>query len=437
MAPDNETIAAVATAAGPAGVSVVRVSGPLSGEIARSITHRQLTPRLATYTSFRDSDGQPFDKGVALYFPAPHSLTGEPVLELQGHGGDMAPALLLQATLQAGARLARPGEFSERAFRNNKMDLAQAEAVGDLIYSASQASARAAFRSLSGEFSEQIHLQVDAVLQLRTLTEAHLDFPEEEIAFDPPAEALNALEARLSRLIQRAHQGRLLRDGARVVLAGPPNAGKSSLMNRLTDAPTSIVASTPGTTRDILRVSVVMEGVRLHLTDTAGLRADPEGEVEAEGVARARQSLEQADLIVWMTATDTFDEPPPDCLQVRLLRVHNKIDLDARLQPGVETDGRLHVSVKTGQGLDELESTILKMLGAEGSFEGSFTARQRHLEALDRALKHVRLALKNTTAPELLAESLRDAQNALGEITGEVTTEDLLGQIFSSFCIGK
>lgn len=436
---EGDTIAAIATAPGPAGLAVVRVSGSAAASIAEQVIRRKPRPRHATYSTFWDTKGRPIDQGVALYFPAPHSYTGESVLELQGHGGNMVPALIMETVTALGARIARPGEFSERAFRNNKLDLAQAEAVGDLIYSSSQAAARAAMQSLCGGFSKRIHQLVGEILRLRTLVEAHLDFPDEEIDFHPPQTEMESLRQGLLALIEQAQQGRLLRDGAQVVLAGPPNVGKSSLMNYLTDEPTSIVASAPGTTRDVIQTQAVIGGLRMNLSDTAGFREKPSEEVEAVGMARAEKQLKTADLIVWVTAVETPNDHPFPTVESgqKLLRVHNKIDLTRECPPGIHSDGRAYVSVLKGQGLGELKQAMLEALGASAGFEGSFTARQRHLESLNRALGCVVDGGARVEMLELLAEHLRGAQTALGEITGEVSTEDLLGQIFSSFCIGK
>ncbi|HHH36465.1 MAG TPA: tRNA uridine-5-carboxymethylaminomethyl(34) synthesis GTPase MnmE [Gammaproteobacteria bacterium] len=444
----TDTIAAVATPPGRGGVGIVRVSGPAASAIATAVLGQCPPPRHAAYLPFRDEDGRILDHGIALYFPGPHSFTGEDVLELQGHGGPVVLDMLLRRTLALGARPARPGEFSERAFLNGKLDLAQAEAVADLIDSASEAAARSALRSLEGEFSRRIHALVEAVTALRVYVEGAIDFPEEEIDFLTEGEVsrrLQALRNELSALQDEARQGCLLREGMRVVITGRPNAGKSSLLNLLARREAAIVTDIPGTTRDVLREAINLDGLPLHLSDTAGLR-DSDDPVERLGVARAREEIGTADRILLVMddreAEDLalLDEGvPPE----RLTVVHNKIDLTGHA-PGLETaaDGhtRLWLSARTGAGLDLLCRHLKAVMGYHHETEGGFMARRRHLDALRRAGEHLAAGhhqLETQRAGELLAEDLRQAQQALGEITGEVSSDDLLGRIFSEFCIGK
>ncbi len=417
-------------------------------------------PRHAAYRAFADADGHAIDRGIAVFFPAPHSFTGEHVLELHGHGGMVVLDTLLRRVLALGARLARPGEFSERAFLNGKMDLAQAEAVADLIDSASAAAARSAMRSLHGEFSSRVHEAVDGVVRLRTYVEAAIDFPEEEIDFladDRIPDELAAIDERLGSLLRSARQGCLLQEGMTVVLAGRPNVGKSSLLNRLAQYDAAIVSSTPGTTRDVLRERIRIGDMPLHIVDTAGLRESGD-DVETEGVRRAKNAMERADRIllvvddaapegeVTITEADgTQDGPgsrqylpatPPRTV------IRNKIDLTGR-RPGIaETaDGvEIALSAKTGQGLDLLREHLQASMGYQPPEAGTFIARRRHLDAIERARGSVLRAsdqFAQTRAGEFLAEELRQAQNALNEITGEFTSEDLLERIFSNFCVGK
>lgn len=445
-----DTIAAVATPLGRGGVGVVRVSGWQVRDIAQQILGAVPAPRLAKYQPFRNADGSAIDTGLALFFPAPHSFTGEDVLELQGHGGMVVMDLLLKRVGELGARLARPGEFSERAFLNGKLDLAQAEAVADLIDSNTEQAARAAVRSLQGEFSARINALVDELIQLRMFVESAIDFPEEEIDFLSDA----AVGTRLDELIQQvdavlasAQQGRLLRDGMTVVIAGKPNAGKSSLLNRLVARDAAIVTDVPGTTRDVLREYIHIDGMPLHVIDTAGLRESAD-QVEREGIRRAWDEISRADRILLVVddqegvgdaerAILARMEPKP-----RLTLVRNKIDLTGRA-PGLregELECEVALSARTGEGLDVLRNHLKACMGFHATAEGSFLARRRHLDALERArafLAQGRTQLDDHRAGELLAEDLRHAQTALAEITGEFTTEDLLDRIFSSFCIGK
>lgn len=442
VAPD--TIAAIATPGGPGGIGIVRVSGERTEKVARRVLGKLPPPRLATRSVFRDAQGEPTDEGIALYFPAPDSYTGESVLELQGHAGDVVLGLVLKGILGMGVRLAKPGEFSERAFLNDKLDLTQVEAVADLIGSSSEAAARAALQSLQGKFSKKINSLGDDLLSVRALLEAQLDFPDEEdVELVTPAKLqqdLQTLEAQLVDLVAQTKQGQLLRDGVRVALIGAPNVGKSSLLNYLTGQQTAIVTPIPGTTRDVVRATAIVGDLTLHLSDTAGLHLNPQDEVEAIGMERARNELAAADLVLVMTAEGIPAQPPCDLADdADQLFVHNKIDLTG-LTPGLAADGSCRISLLTGDGLDTLKTTIRQLAGLEGERQGSFTARLRHLEALKTALDALRRgirSLQNLSAPELLAEDLRVAHEALGQMTGRVTTEHLLGEIFASFCIGK
>jgi tRNA modification GTPase len=447
--PATDTIAAIATPPGRGGVGIVRVSGKGVATIAGGILGVLPKPRHAQFTSFLDDSAAPIDQGLALYFKGPASFTGEDVLELQGHGGPVVMDLLLRRVIELGARLAEPGEFSRRAYLNDKLDLAQAEAVADLIDSQTSAAARSAMRSLSGEFSDQVYALVAAITQLRMYVEAAIDFPEEEIDFladNHVASELAALIERVARLRRRAQTGRLLRDGMTLVIAGLPNAGKSSLMNVLTGQDSAIVTHIPGTTRDVLRERVELDGLPLHIVDTAGLR-EAEDAVELEGVRRAREEIARADLALWVfdAETDpqasglTAAELPP---QLPLTRIRNKADL-VSLPCGLrdhQGTPEISLSAKTGEGIDALREHLKKLVSYEGTGEGDFSARRRHLDAISRAQGLIlagQEALSEGQAGELLAEDLRQAQMALSEITGEFSADDLLGEIFSSFCIGK
>ena len=443
-APD--TIVAVATPVGRGAVGVVRVSGAAVPQLAVALLGALPLPRCAVLATFRDRHGRPLDHGLALYFPAPASFTGEHVLELQGHGGTMVLDLVVQCLLEAGCRLARPGEFSERAFLNGKMDIAQAEAVADLIDAGTSAAARAAVRSMQGEFSAHIVALQSQLTELRSYVEAAIDFPDEEIDLLNDA----ALAARLARVFDAFHsiqaaarQGALLRDGITVVIAGKPNAGKSSLLNRLVGDDVAIVTDVPGTTRDLLRHQVQLEGLPLTLIDTAGLREshDP---VEQEGIRRARSAMLSADCVLYVLdgAVDAALPPAelPDLPGVPVIAIINKIDLTGAAARADADRMRLYVSARTGAGLDLVRSHLMALAGYENSEAGVFSARRRHLDALERAEILVRTAyesLQTERAFELFAEDLRLAQQALGEITGEFTSDDLLGEIFGSFCIGK
>lgn len=447
--PRPDTIAAVATPPGRGGVGILRVSGPLCPDLALQILGRTPNPRRACFTGFRDANADLIDEGIALYFPAPHSYTGEPVLELQGHGSPVVMDLLLQRVLDLGVRLARPGEFTERAFLNAKLDLAQAEAIADLIESGTATAARMAARSLQGEFSRRVQSLVEELVRLRTYVEAAIDFPEEEIDFlsDKKISAnLESIHQNIDDLFQSARVGRLIREGMNLVIAGPPNAGKSSLMNALAGRESAIVTDVPGTTRDLLREYIQIDGMPVHIIDTAGLRESSD-RIEQEGMRRTREELLRADRILWVfdAMADpehlNFDrsELPTD---IPLTFVRNKIDLIG-LSPRVsKTDQgvELAIAAKTGQGLNLLRSHLKDCVGYQGEQQGEFIARRRHLDAISRAEAHLsegRQRLVKLAAGELLAEELRLAQKALSEITGEFTADDLLGEIFSSFCIGK
>ncbi len=432
----RDTIAALATPAGRGGIGVVRVSGARVPDIARQILGRVPEPRRATHAVFRDARGEAVDEGVAIYFPAPRSYTGESVLELQGHGGSVVSQALLAACIDAGARLAEPGEFTRRAFLEGKIDLAQAEAVADLIDAASREAARSALRSLSGEFSAAVCALRERLVELRALTEALLDFPEEDVddlhrddAARRLAETLRALED----VLEKSRQGSLLRSGVHVVLAGRPNVGKSSLLNRLAGQERAIVTAIPGTTRDALREPVQIGGVPLVLVDTAGLRIASDA-VERLGIERTQRELDQADVVLAVFEAAP-GQPPLEPLPAGAARidVYNKLDL----APGfVPPEGGVSVSAKTGEGLDRLREAILRAAGWSAAGESVFLARERHLRALERARGHLAAAALEPRW-ELFAEELRLAHVALGTITGEFSADDLLGEIFARFCIGK
>jgi len=445
----NDTIAAIATGSGRAGVGIVRISGPDAPRLAHALLGRTLKPRIATYTPFLGEAAEVLDVGIALGFVAPDSFTGEHVLELQGHGGPVVLDRVLARALSLGARAARPGEFSERAFLNDKLDLAQAEAIADLIDSASESAARAAIRSLSGEFSRDVQALLDDLVALRVWLEAALDFSEEEIDFlaDPALEARAvALLAGFDRVLARAGQGQRLRDGLSVAIAGRPNVGKSSLMNRLAGAETAIVTDVPGTTRDVLREDIVLEGVPLRIVDTAGLR-DTDDPVERIGIERARAALADADHLLLVVAADDPqlpDERWPEGLSVtRVINKRDTIDgpgLGALLSEFGGEGDCLAVSAVTGEGLDALRAHLLALAGHDATIEGVYLARRRHLDALGQARDATRAALlrlRSVDLPELAAEELRQAQDALNRLTGRFDADDLLGTIFGSFCVGK
>ena len=455
----SDPIIAIATAPGRGAVGMVRVSGKGLLPFVQALVGRELRPREATYGPWRDAQGQPIDHGLTLWFPGPNSYTGEDVLELQGHGGPVVLQLLLARCLEVavqgslpGLRLARAGEFTERAFLNDKLDLAQAEALADLIDASTEAAARSASRSLAGVFSQRIHGLRDALVNLRMLVEATLDFPEEEIDFLQKADAsgqLQRLQAALVAVLGEARQGALLRDGLQVVIAGQPNAGKSSLLNALAGAELAIVTPVAGTTRDVVQQTIQIEGVPLHVVDTAGLRDSPEvDEVERIGIERAWGRIRQADVVLFLHDLTRADIPayaaadqaiaaglPAD---VPVLHVWNK--RDQRPDAPVAADA-LALSARNGDGLEALRQRLLQLAGWERAGDGLFMARERHLQALHRVRDHLEVAGRwldgSADALDLLAEELRLAQQALGEITGEFTADDLLGVIFSRFCIGK
>jgi tRNA modification GTPase len=444
LPPSSDIIAAIATAPGRGGIGVVRVSGQDLGHIAGGIVGKPLVPRHATYARFLDGNGGVLDEGIVLYFRGPNSFTGEDVLELQGHGGPQVLQLVLDRCLELGARAAGPGEFSRRAFLNDRIDLAQAESIADLIDAQSKEAARSAVRSLTGEFSGRIHTLVDALIHLRMLVEATLDFPEEEIDFLEKADAfgqLGQIEAHLAEVMQQATRGALLREGLNVVLVGQPNVGKSSLLNRLAGYEAAIVTEIAGTTRDALREAIQIDGIPLHVTDTAGLR-DTDDPVESLGIARTWQAVERADVaLLLIDAGHGVGEQEAAILSrlpaIPRLTVHNKIDL-AGERPRAAPDGsEIWLSAKSGAGMELLLQRLRELAGWQAAGEGVFMARRRHLDALAEAAGHLRAARVALPALDIFAEELRLAQNALGLITGEFGADDLLGEIFTRFCIGK
>ena len=446
---DVDTIAAIATAPGKGGIGIVRLSGPKARAIAETLCRKTLPARKALYCFFYDADTL-IDQGVAVYFAAPASFTGEDVVELQGHGGPVVMQQLLQATLKLGARQARPGEFSERAFLNDKMDLAQAEAIADLIDASSTQAARNALQSLQGEFSKQINALLELLIHLRMYVEAAIDFPEEEIDFlaDGIVTAqLLMIQQQLQQLLHNAKQGALLREGIRVVIAGKPNAGKSSLLNALAGRESAIVTPIAGTTRDVLREQIMLDGLPVHIIDTAGLR-DSDDPVEQEGIRRAWLEITQADIVLLLVDSTQDTETDANVLwralsshqrpSVPTLVIQNKIDCSGLL-PGMDV-GVVRVSAKKGTGLAELTQALKTLVGLENTTEGIFSARTRHVDALHRAQTVLIDAVErfqHTGAGELLAEDLKQIQQCLGEITGQFSSDELLGRIFSSFCIGK
>jgi tRNA modification GTPase len=450
MDPKVTTIAAIATPAGRGGIGIVRVSGPLVSSIAVGLLGDLPEPRHAALRAFRNADGDMIDGGLALYFPGPASFTGEDVLELHGHGGPIVMDLLLARCVELGARLAEPGEFSRRAFLNDKIDLTQAEAIADLIDSGSVEAARAALRSLQGDFSAAVHSLTEAVTETRMHVEAAIDFPEEEIDFLADTALRRRLDHALdvcTQITAQARQGALLREGMTVVIAGQPNAGKSSLLNRLAGYEAAIVTEIPGTTRDVLRERIHIDGMPLHIADTAGLR-DVADVVEAEGIRRARDEMKRADRILYVIdATRALDDESvayetsslPSGVPVTW--IFNKIDLcGGRVRLEQSQPPRVHLSATSGDGLDLLRAHLKECMGFVGADAGAISARRRHLDALARAERHLQAAatqLHDYRAGELMAEDLRQAQQALAEITGEFSSDDLLGKIFSSFCIGK
>ena len=445
---DTDTIAAIATAAGRGGIGIVRLSGPDAAKFAAALLGRCPAPRVATYAKFLGDAGEVIDEGLALWFPAPHSFTGQDVLELQGHGGPVVLEMLLARVVELGARRAGPGEFTQRAYLNDKLDLAQAEAVADLIDAGSRAAARAAVRSLQGEFSRHVHELDAALVDLRVWVEAALDFPEEEIDFLADRELrtrMTSVRARFDAIEAAAVQGRVLRDGMTVVIAGRPNAGKSSLLNALAGHDAAIVTPIAGTTRDILRERIDIDGMPLHVLDTAGLRDETADEVEAEGMRRARLEMARADRVLFVI--DAAADPRGRSYEAERARLpadvpvtllFNKTDLAA--SDALPLRDGLRISAKTGAGLVALRTHLKECMRFTTPGTDTISARARHLEALRTARTHVEHAYRNlvdTRAGELVAEDLQCAHRAIGEITGEFSAEDLLGRIFSSFCIGK
>ena len=445
--PPSDLIAAIATAPGRGGIGVVRLSGPNLAPLAARICGREPQARLAHFARFHDDAGGLIDEGLLLYFPAPHSFTGEDVIELQGHGGPVVMQMLLARCLELGARLAEPGEFTRRAFLNGKLDLAQAESVADLIEASTAAAARSAVRSLTGSFSTEVRGLCDRLIDLRMLVEATLDFPDEDVDFLIEARAferIEAIAAELAAILDRARQGSLLRNGLHEVLVGQPNVGKSSLLNRLAGEERAIVTDIAGTTRDALRETIQLEGIPLHITDTAGLRETTD-EVEKIGIARTWQEIARADVIVRLVDVRAGLTDADAAIDARLpagverITVFNKVDLQARPPERVEADGgvSIYLSAKAGEGVELLRAELLRVAGWHRHGEDVILARERHLIALREAQARVHAALEARQALELMAEELRLAQEAVNEITGEFTPDDLLGVIFSRFCIGK
>lgn len=443
---NTDTIAAIATPPGRGGIGIIRLSGSNLKSLAEQLLGQVPPPRIASHRLFRAQDGSVLDDGLALFFPAPHSFTGEEVLELQGHGGVVVLDMVLKRCLELGARLARPGEFSERAFLNNKLDLAQAEAIADLIDSSSEQAARSALRSLQGAFSRAVDNLLTALIELRVYVEAALDFPDEEIDFladSVVTQRLASIKQQLAEFFQKAQQGSLLRDGMHLVIVGRPNAGKSSLLNALAGQETAIVTDIAGTTRDVLRERINLEGMPLHIVDTAGLR-ESDDPVEKIGIERAWREVEKADLVL-MLVDDTQTESAEHMAilnklssNIPVLTVHNKVDLTGNV---VGKHGQhLYISAKQGLGLEVLKAELKARMGYQGEREDTFMARRRHLQALaitQAAVERAEQQLCIFKAGELMAEELRLAQDALGQITGKFTSDDLLGEIFSAFCIGK
>ncbi|HHB1592354.1 TPA: tRNA uridine-5-carboxymethylaminomethyl(34) synthesis GTPase MnmE [Vibrio campbellii] len=451
----TDTIVAQATAPGRGGVGIIRVSGPKANQVALEVTGKTLKPRYAEYLPFQAEDDTVLDQGIALYFPNPHSFTGEDVLELQGHGGPVVMDMLIKRILGIdGVRAARPGEFSERAFLNDKMDLTQAEAIADLIDASSEEAAKSALQSLQGQFSQRIQTLVESLIHLRIYVEAAIDFPEEEIDFLADGKVSGDLQAiidNLDAVRKEANQGAIMREGMKVVIAGRPNAGKSSLLNALSGKESAIVTDIAGTTRDVLREHIHIDGMPLHIIDTAGLR-DASDEVEKIGIERAWDEIAQADRVLFMVdGTTTEATDPKDIWPDFVDRLPNSIGMTVIRNKADQTGedmGICHVndptlirlSAKTGAGVDALRTHLKECMGFSGNTEGGFMARRRHLDALERAAQHLQIGqeqLEGYMAGEILAEELRITQQHLNEITGEFSSDDLLGRIFSSFCIGK
>ncbi len=455
MTQHTDTIVAQATAPGRGGVGIIRVSGAKAKQVALEITGKQLKPRYAEYISFKDETGQEIDQGIALFFNNPHSFTGEDVLELQGHGGPVVMDMLIKRILKIeGIRTARPGEFSERAFLNDKMDLTQAEAIADLIDASSEEAAKSALNSLQGQFSQKVNLLVESLIHLRIYVEAAIDFPEEEIDFLADGKVNGDLQNiinNLNAVRAEANQGAIMREGMKVVIAGRPNAGKSSLLNALSGKESAIVTDIAGTTRDVLREHIHIDGMPIHIIDTAGLR-EASDEVERIGIERAWEEIAQADRVLFMvdgtttTATNPTDIWPdfvdrlPNDMGMTVIR--NKVDQTEESLGicHVNSPTLIRLSAKTGQGVDALRTHLKECMGFSGGNEGGFMARRRHLEALEKAAEHLDIGqqqLEGYMAGEILAEELRISQQHLNEITGAFSSDDLLGRIFSSFCIGK
>ncbi len=448
----NDTIVAIATAPGKGGVGIIRVSGPLVSTMAKAVLKRVPQPRYAHYGDFYE-EGSVVDQGIALYFPGPHSFTGEDILELQGHGGPIVLDILLRHLVSLGARLARPGEFSERAFLNDKMDLVQAEAIADLIEASSEHAARSALKSLQGAFSQAVDALLEELIQLRIYVEAAIDFPEEEIDFLSDGKVAAGLEnilVKMEEVFATARQGSLMREGMTVVIAGRPNAGKSSLLNALAGRESAIVTDIAGTTRDVLREHIHIDGMPLHIVDTAGLR-DSDDLVEQIGVERAWNEIDNADRILFLVDSQTTNAVDPETIwpdfyhriqhHDHITVIRNKVDLSNE-RVGIEESKTpiIRLSAKDGKGVEILREHLKQCVGFETTSEGGFMARRRHLEALTQARKFVEAAQQQLLllqAGELVAEDLRQAQQVLGEITGQFSSDDLLGRIFSSFCIGK
>lgn len=436
----TETICAIATPPGRGGVGVVRISGSSLDEVARRLIGRLPEPRHARLVEVIDDQGQPIDRGLALYFPAPNSFTGEHVLELQLHGSPLVLEMVLRACVAAGARRAGPGEFSQRAYLNDKLDLAQAEAIADLIAASSEQAARAATRSLEGIFSRQVHALADRVVELRVYVEAALDFPDEEIDFLAEGDVTGRVQSLIQEteeLLIQARAGKLLNDGLRIAIVGKPNAGKSSLFNALVKRDAAIVTEVPGTTRDVVRETINLAGIPITLADTAGLR-ETEDIVEREGVRRAQAELADADLVLWVVDVTEPDIGVPPNTEVPVIRIDNKID---RLkQPWTPAENAIALSALTGEGLQQLDQAVARRFKTTETGFGDFTARTRHVEQIELALSHLNDAkrvLQQAGSGELAAEELKRTAEALGEITGHVHSDELLGKIFSSFCIGK
>ncbi len=442
----RDTIVAAATAPGKGGIGIVRISGDDVEKLAAAMLGNVPEPRLATHAKIHDKHGHELDSGIALYFPGPASYTGESVLEFHGHGGPVVVASVIDAAVELGARRAAPGEFSKRAFLNGKLDLVQAEAIADLIDSGTSQAARAALRSLSGSFSHAVENLQQLLINLRMHVEAAIDFPEEEIDFLSDQDLLRKIDAcakAFAKLQREASIGRVLRDGLQLVIVGKPNVGKSSLLNLLSGQDAAIVTEVAGTTRDILKERIEIDGLAVELVDTAGLREDPD-RVEAEGIRRAREALKNADGVLWIqdaseSEAGELDEDIPDEIPVIILR--NKIDVSGDAPGPLKDDATtLNVSARTAAGIDDLRETVRQLAGYRDLGEGAFTARRRHVEAIAMAAAHFqrgREALERHKAGELLAEDLRLAHEALGEVTGTMSSDDLLGRIFSEFCIGK